>query len=85
MSEGTNDASTPWRDVDEIQLLHEMRRGVNAAFTEFFRRFSPLLVTMARRRQVPTHDRTELVTEYLEDAVIAMVTRTRPAPTSFAP
>lgn len=85
MAEGTDDASTPWRDVDESQLLHEMRRGVNAAFTEFFRRFSPLLVVMARRRQVPAHDRNELVTEYLEDAVLAIVTRNRSVPTSFAP
>lgn len=85
MCEGLNDASTPWRDVDEMQLLHEMRRGVNGAFTEFFRRFSPLLITMARRRQVPADDRQGFVTEYLEDAVIAIVTRNRSVPTSFAP
>ncbi len=69
-----------WRDVEESRLIDGMRRGHDAAFAEFHRRFAPLLARMARRRKVPDAEREILIMDYLEDTLIPVLSGRRQAP-----
>lgn len=69
------DDGTPpdeWKRCDDATLIAAMQRGWEAAYAEFFDRFAPMLMEMARRRRVPAQERRTLVTDFLDDAALRL-------------
>lgn len=75
-------AGRGWRDLEDARLIAGMQQGYLDAFAEMYRRYAPLLNRMARRRKVPDIDRENMIMDYLEDTLIAVLRGERclPAP-----
>lgn len=61
---------THWRDADASELMDGMQRGSESAYAEFFRRYLPSLLALARRRAVDRAEALTLATEFLDDVAL---------------
>jgi RNA polymerase sigma factor (sigma-70 family) len=84
---GADDASgaddPPHRWTDAV-LVAAMRRGERGAFHEFFARFAPLIMALARANRLPSTDLTERVTEFLDDAAMRLILASTSVPRTLA-
>ena len=70
-----------WSDT---ALVAALRRNEPGAFREFFERFAPLIMAVARLHRIPATDVDERVTEFLDDAAMRLWLPTTPVPRSIA-
>jgi RNA polymerase sigma factor (sigma-70 family) len=71
--------------LDDTALVEAMRQGHEDAYREFFFRFAPLVIFLARLHRVPREERTMIVTEFLDDVALRLGRRTLPVPRLLAP
>jgi RNA polymerase sigma factor (sigma-70 family) len=81
-----NDGGTDgerWRAAGDALLLAAVARGVDPAITEFYHRFSDVLIAIARRHGVAKAERVSRVAEFLDDTVLRLSERRHPVPRSL--
>jgi len=78
---GADDPPHRWGDA---ALVAAMRRGERGAFHEFFARFAPLVMALARANRLPSTDLTERITEFLDDAAMRLILASTPMPRTLA-
>jgi RNA polymerase sigma factor (sigma-70 family) len=71
-------------ELPDADLVLAMRRHESDAFHEFFARHAPMLELLAGTRRVPRAEREALVTEFLDDVAMRLVSHTTPVPRSLA-
>lgn len=59
-----------WHSVGEAELMDGMRTGDEGAYAEFFRRYTPLVFTLARRQNSDAGDAMEFANEFLDDLAL---------------
>ena len=80
----TREPPENWHACDDAAVVAGMRQGWEAAYGEFFDRFTAMLTTLARRRDIPPGERMALVLEFLDDIALRLGRGTLPVPRAVA-